>query len=211
MKDKWMGKLRCGLQPLSKEERNRYLNNYEEIIADKVEDGRTEEEAVAELGGVKEIVKDILGLYDDLEKKSRINELKYVNKGYLISDLIIIAASYLLTLFFYFNTFRGVRVYPEELFYQYIAALLAAAPVYLILYFAFKLYTIKTMQSVSLQIRGILAANIAAILLFGLFFYIMNMIHFSRIFLFLFALLNTAISIAVRFLFYYIANNYNMK
>ena len=49
------------LNPLSKSERQQHLDYYEEMIADRMEDGLTEEEAVAALGRPADIAAQILG------------------------------------------------------------------------------------------------------------------------------------------------------
>ena len=49
------------LNPLSKAERQQHLDYYEEMIADRMEDGLTEEEAVAALGRPAVIAAQILG------------------------------------------------------------------------------------------------------------------------------------------------------
>lgn len=49
MKKQFLRELNHELGLLKKEERKKYLNNYEEIILDKMENGITEEEAVSDL------------------------------------------------------------------------------------------------------------------------------------------------------------------
>lgn len=49
------------LNPLSKSDRQQHLDYYEEMIADRMEDGLTEEEAVAALGRPADIAAQILG------------------------------------------------------------------------------------------------------------------------------------------------------
>ena len=70
------------LQDLPLEERRRTENFYVELISDSVEDGLTEEEAVAKLGDPVMIAKEILGenvdLFESVKKTSRTNKLLIV-------------------------------------------------------------------------------------------------------------------------------------
>lgn len=58
-KQEFLKKLRRGLSGLPEEEREERLNFYSEVIDDRMEEGMTEEEAVAGVGTVEEIVSQI--------------------------------------------------------------------------------------------------------------------------------------------------------
>ena len=60
-KTEFIGELYHLLNHLSKAERQQHLDYYEEMIADRMEDGLTEEEAVAALGRPADIAAQILG------------------------------------------------------------------------------------------------------------------------------------------------------
>lgn len=53
-------KLKKGLAPISGNERQSVLDYYDEMISDRIENGKTEEEAVAELGSPESVVENIL-------------------------------------------------------------------------------------------------------------------------------------------------------
>lgn len=67
MKNHFLKALNLELRPLKKEECKKCLNDYEEIILDKMENGMTEEKAVSDLGSVKQLAKDILNSYVGLD------------------------------------------------------------------------------------------------------------------------------------------------
>ena len=60
-KQEFLTELRNNLKGLSQEELDSRVSFYSEMIDDRIDEGKTEEEAVAELGGVDKVVKDIAG------------------------------------------------------------------------------------------------------------------------------------------------------
>ena len=67
-KKQFLRELNRKLRTLEKSERRRYLDNYEEMIADMVEGGLTEEEAVSRLGSPEKIGETLL---ENTEPESR--------------------------------------------------------------------------------------------------------------------------------------------
>ena len=59
-KKQFLRELNRKLRTLEKSERRRYLDDYEEMIADMVEGGLTEEEAVSRLGSPEKIGETLL-------------------------------------------------------------------------------------------------------------------------------------------------------
>lgn len=59
-KEQFIKNLRYSLRKLKKDEREKYLAYYEEIISDMIENGVSEEEAVAHQGETKRIAEEIL-------------------------------------------------------------------------------------------------------------------------------------------------------
>lgn len=59
IKEEFINELRNKLVGLPKEELENRLNYYEEMIEDRMDEGKTEEEAVAEIGNVDDIAKQI--------------------------------------------------------------------------------------------------------------------------------------------------------
>lgn len=64
-KNEFLEKLEKGLAPLDGSERRRVLDYYDEMISDRAENGKTEEEAVAELGSPENVVEKILSEITD--------------------------------------------------------------------------------------------------------------------------------------------------
>ncbi len=60
-KIEFLSALRAGLKTLSENEINQHTQYYSEMICDMVEDGLTEEEAIASIGTIDEITAQILG------------------------------------------------------------------------------------------------------------------------------------------------------
>ena len=69
-KEKFIELLRKGLSPLPKEERDERLTFYSEMIDDRMEEGVGEEEAVALVGSVEEIARQILA-ESNIEPKAK--------------------------------------------------------------------------------------------------------------------------------------------
>ncbi len=59
-KKEFLKKLKKGLAPMGGYERQRVLDYYDEMISDRVENGKTEEEAVAELGSPEYVIEKTL-------------------------------------------------------------------------------------------------------------------------------------------------------
>lgn len=71
-KKAFLYQLRCSLSVLSEKEKEEALAYYSEMIEDSIEEGKTEEEAVTELGTLEEIVKKVLENYEGpMYKESR--------------------------------------------------------------------------------------------------------------------------------------------
>ena len=59
------------MRKLKKEERNKYIEYYDEIISDIVERGASEEEAIAKQGNIEKIARDILANTNPTNLKNR--------------------------------------------------------------------------------------------------------------------------------------------
>lgn len=70
-KQEFLKKLKHELRNLKKEERNKYVEYYDEIISDIMEHGISEEEAIAKQGGIEKIVGDILANTNPENLKNR--------------------------------------------------------------------------------------------------------------------------------------------
>lgn len=198
MKKQFLKQLNRELRPLKKEERIKCLNNYEEIILDKMENGITEENAVSDLGNVKQIAKDILNSYVESDGKMISSNHKYFNKIYIVFDTVVLAGSYISVYYLYFKSGffeTGTWSFP---FSEYMSFLLFIIPCYLILYHIFKLYTIKYVQEKYREAWNIFLANVIGVSLISLVMYLNGQIHFSRIMIVIFFCINTILEIIAR-------------
>ena len=60
IKQEFLKQLKCGLSGLPKKDIDEHIDFYSEIIDDKIEDGKTEETAVFEIGNIDEIISQII-------------------------------------------------------------------------------------------------------------------------------------------------------
>lgn len=198
MKKQFLRELNHELGLLKKEERKKYLNNYEEIILDKMENGITEEEAVTDLGEVKQIAMDILNSYVELGGKTTSNNKNYFNRMYMIYDAMVLAISYILAYYLCFKGTFGERNFLSLPFYIYMSALIYVIPGYLIIYYLFKLYTLKCTQKKLREDGNIVLANVIGLLVFILILYLFRQFHFSRMMVAVFACINVILEIITR-------------
>ncbi|NCB91603.1 MAG: undecaprenyl-phosphate glucose phosphotransferase [Clostridia bacterium] len=124
---------------------------------------------------------------------------KYFNRMHVVIDAFVIAISYLIAWVLKFVgpfSENSVRSLPFE---WYLRLLLPIIPVYLVLYYAFSLYTPKRVQGRRLELSNIVKANTVGILiLIGYIFVWLKEINFSRYVLFLFYVLNIMLEEIVR-------------
>ena len=97
-------------------------------------------------------------------------------------------------------------------FEWYMLALIPLIPAYLILYYAFGLYTPKRVQGRRLEFSNVVKANTVGMLLFiGILFVVLKEINFSRSMLFIFYFLNIFLEETVRMVIRYILRNIRKK
>lgn len=114
------------------------------------------------------------------------------NKLQVIIDAVVIIVAYLLS--WYLRLYSGLFgsggdfLGPEI----YLAALIIIVPGYLILYYFFHLYTIKRLQGRREELKNIIQANVIGLLLIITLLFIgkESLIHFSRMMIFIFFVLN---------------------
>lgn len=202
MKKQFLKELNRELRSLTKEERDKYLNDFEEIILDKMESGISEEDAVSGLGDVKQIANDIISSYVELDEKEKSNQ-KYFDKMHLFLDIIVLIIAYILS---YCLCFSSVFREGETLhlsFFVYMFALVFIVPSYLILYYIFKAYTTKYVHGHHWEVRNIFLANLTGVITFSMILYLFNAFYFSRTMVLVFCCINLLLEITVRnFVFY---------
>ena len=84
-KKEFLDELKKGLLGIPEEDITRSIEFYSEMIDDRIEDGKTEEEAVAEIGTVKEVVSQILSeipisklIKEKVKKRRKLGALEIV-------------------------------------------------------------------------------------------------------------------------------------
>ncbi len=204
MREQFLRELNYELSILNKSERKKCLNNYEEIILDKMENGVTEDNAVVELGNVKKLAKDILNSYVESDEYGR----KYFNRAYMGFDAIVLAVSYITAYYLCFmsDLFKiGSSLLPVSV---YIFSLFYVIPLYLFLYHIFKLYTIKCVQKFLREAWNILLVNVIGLMVFSLILFLTDQIFFSRSMMAIFAIINTFLEIVIRTAVFYRFRNF---
>ena len=124
---------------------------------------------------------------------------KYFNRLHVVIDAAVVVVSY-----FFAWVARYVWPFAEDVvravpFEWYMRLLPMIVPVYLILYYAFNLYTPKRVQGRRLEFSNVVKANTVGILLLICFIYILlKENNFSRRMLFYFYILNMILDETVR-------------
>lgn len=131
---------------------------------------------------------------------------------HVVIDAAVIAVSYIIAWLlkfvspFFEDSVRSLS------FEWYMLALIPLIPTYLILYYAFGLYTPKRVQGRRLEFSNVVKANTVGMLLFiGILFVVLKEINFSRSMLFLFYFLNIFLDETVRMIIRYILRNIRKK
>lgn len=133
---------------------------------------------------------------------------KYFNRMHVVIDAVVIAVSYLVAWALKFVgpfSENSVRALPFE---WYMSLLILIIPVYLVLYYAFSLYTPKRVQGRRLEFSNIVKANTVGLLIFiGFIFVLLKEIDFSRSVLFYFYFINMFLEELVRIGIRYMLRN----
>lgn len=118
---------------------------------------------------------------------------------HVVIDAVVITVSYLLAWTLKFVGPFSVDAVRSLSFEWYMTALVGIVPVYLILYYAFNLYTPKRVQGRRLEFSNIVKANTVGILLIiGCIYVWLKEINFSRDMLFFFYFINMFLEELVR-------------
>lgn len=141
-----------------------------------------------------------------------------LNRIHLVLDAIIAACAYMLSWYLWFESpwesvDEGVGVLPME---TYFYALTFIVPAYIILYYAFNLYTSKRTSKQRYEIWGIIKSNTVGVALFLIVLYVVNQPYFSRGMIAVFYVLNIILTsifrvILRKFLKFFRKKGYNIK
>lgn len=111
---------------------------------------------------------------------------------------MVLAVSYILTYYLCFKGTFGERNLLSLPFSIYMYAFIYVIPGYLIIYYLFKLYTIKCTQKKLREAGNILLANVIGLLVFILILYLFRQFHFSRMMVAVFSCINVMLGIITR-------------
>ncbi len=123
---------------------------------------------------------------------------KFLNKIHVAADAIVIILSYIAA---WYLRFKSGLFELDPWFYslrEYMRALYFIVPGYLILYYAFQLYTPKRIQGRRLEIWHVVQANVIGLMAFILVLYVTKQADFSRTMIFIFFCVNVLLEILMR-------------
>ena len=126
-------------------------------------------------------------------------------------DAFVIALSYILAWLIKFEGPFAAGSVKALSFQQYMVLLIGIVPGFLILYYAFNLYTPKRMQGRRLEIANITKANTIGVFLVIGALYVLKQLDYSRAVLFIFYVINIVAETAVRNIIRYILRDMRKK
>ena len=121
---------------------------------------------------------------------------KYFNRLHVLIDALVIIISYVLAWAIQFHVIRGSRgMLPVR---TYMSALIFIVPVFLLLYYAFNLYTPKRVQGRRLEASNVFMANALGLLLIMSGLQLIKQQDFSRSMIFIFIGINFVLTVLER-------------
>lgn len=137
---------------------------------------------------------------------------KYFNRLHVLIDAFVIALSYLLAWWVRFEGPLAESSSKAWSFERYMSMLVVIVPGFLILYYAFTLYTPKRMQGRRLELANIMKANALGVALVIVTIYtFLKDVNFSRGMMIIFLVINVVAETAVRNLIRYILRDMRKK
>ena len=122
---------------------------------------------------------------------------KHFNRLHVVIDALVIAFSYVIAWFIQIHILvkDSAGTLPVQ---TYMFALVFLVPGFLLLYYAFNLYTPKRVQGRRLEAANIFSANMIGLLVFMFVLYLINEPNFSRFMIFLFIGINYVLTVVER-------------
>ena len=140
---------------------------------------------------------------------------KYFNRLHVLLDALAVAGSYLLAWYLKFVVFaeEGIGVLPMGFYFSILYVLV---PGYIILYYAYKLYTPKRSQTLEREIIDVFKVNLTGVAGFMICITAFKISNFSRGLLVIFFMLNMVITLSFRIILrttlrYFRKKGYNLK
>ena len=136
---------------------------------------------------------------------------KHFNRLQVVIDAFVIALSYILAWLIKFEGPFAANSVKALSFQQYMILLVGIVPGFLILYYAFNLYTPKRMQGRRLELANITKANTIGVFLVIGALYVLKQLDYSRAVLFIFCVINIVAEAVVRNLIRYVLRDMRKK
>ena len=136
---------------------------------------------------------------------------KHFNRLHVVIDAFVIALSYILAWLIKFEGPFAASSVKALSFQQYMILLVGIVPGFLILYYAFNLYTPKRMQGRRLELANIMKANTIGVFLVIVALYVLKQLDYSRVVLFIFYVINIVAETVVRNLIRYVLRDMRKK
>ena len=127
------------------------------------------------------------------------NNQSHLNTLHVIGDGVIVALSYILAWWIRFGLMGSGLVGGRLSMEQYFRSLYFLVPIYLLLYNYFDLYTSKRSSRITSEVANIIKANIVGVIGYIVFVYVvLKEVHFSRLMLLIFFVINIIFTSIVR-------------
>lgn len=136
---------------------------------------------------------------------------KHFNRLHVVIDAFVIALSYILAWLIKFEGPFAAGSVKALSFQQYMILLIGIVPGFLILYYAFNLYTPKRVQGRRLELANIMKANTIGVFLVIGALYVLKQLDYSRAVLFIFYAINIVAETAVRNIIRYVLRDMRKK
>ena len=136
---------------------------------------------------------------------------KHFNRLHVVIDAFVIALSYILAWLIKFEGPFAAGSVKALSFQQYMILLIGIVPGFLILYYAFNLYTPKRVQGRRLELANITKDNTIGVFLVIGALYVLKQLDYSRAVLFIFYAINIVAETAVRNIIRYVLRDMRKK
>lgn len=141
---------------------------------------------------------------------------KYINKLLVVLDAVTLLLSVRIAWYIRFNTGLLMRYKGEYPLERYFVPLALMVPVYIVLYYLFKLYSAYRHRSIFEETFNLLKANIVGVLIFTMILYIFKYVDYSRYMIAVFFIVNIVMTSFERCIIRYVLRcirkkGYNLK
>lgn len=194
--NKFLNDLNYELRFLNRNERNKSLESYKEMILDYTEQGFREEDVIKRFENPKTVSLNVLNSYNDENKGGSYLPFKHFNKLYVLGDICSVILSFIFayTISYVFPVSQNITSHSDiYTFQQYFISLLFIIPIFMICNFIFRIYHLSQIRFDRLSFSNIIAA-----MCFDLILFLTGQVFFSRLLLVLFVVFVVASTCPIR-------------